>query len=123
MHPYLCLPDLRRNVIPTVAEVFSTWHLMDRWWERPVNPATATYSLRTGEQDRTYYHVRRRGPAGEPGFDLYHDSVTNLWVLDVAHDGRDITPMCHVRRTATAGGRRRPCPQTEAKEREQEQNR
>ena len=38
-----------------IAEVFSTWHLMDRWWERPVNPATATYSLRHGEQDRTYY--------------------------------------------------------------------
>jgi hypothetical protein len=28
----------------------------------------------------------RRGTAGEQVFDLYHDSVTNLWVLDVAHD-------------------------------------
>jgi hypothetical protein len=26
------------------------------------------------------------GSAGEQVFDLYHDSVTNLWVLDVAHD-------------------------------------
>ena len=67
--------------------VFETWHLMDRWWERPVNPATATYSLRTGEQDRTYYRVCCRGSAGEQVFDLYHDAVTNQWVLDVAHDG------------------------------------
>jgi hypothetical protein len=25
-------------------------------------------------------------PAGEQVFDLYHDAVTNLLVLDVAHD-------------------------------------
>jgi hypothetical protein len=53
-----------------VAEVFSSWHLMDRSWEQPTNPATAIYSLRHGEQV----------------FDLHHDAVTNLWVLDVAHD-------------------------------------
>jgi hypothetical protein len=72
-----------------VAEVFSTWHLMDRWWERPVNPATATDSLRHGQQDRTYYRVCCRGTAGEQVFDLYHDAVTNQWVLDVAHDWRE----------------------------------
>jgi hypothetical protein len=27
-----------------------------------------------------------RGPAGEQVFDLYHDTVTNKWVFDVAHD-------------------------------------
>jgi hypothetical protein len=69
-----------------VSEVFETWHLMDRWWVRPVNPATATYSLEHGEQDRTYYRVCCRGPAGEQVFDLYYDAVSNLWVLDVAHD-------------------------------------
>ena len=53
---------------------------------RPTNPATATYSLRHGEQDQTYYRVCCRGPAGEQVFDLYHDAVTNQWVLDVAHD-------------------------------------
>jgi len=68
------------------AEVFSTWHLMDRWWERSPNPAMALYSLRHGEQDRTYYRVCCRGSAGEQVFDLYHDAVTNQWVLDVAHD-------------------------------------
>jgi uncharacterized protein DUF6504 len=41
-----------------VSEVFETWHLMGRWWVRLVYPATATYSLNHGEQDRTYY---RRG--------------------------------------------------------------
>jgi hypothetical protein len=55
---------------------------MDRSWERPTNSATATYSLRYGEQDRTYYRVCCRGSAGEQVFDLYHDSVSNLWVLD-----------------------------------------
>jgi hypothetical protein len=27
-----------------------------------------------------------RGPAGEHVFDLYYDAISNLWVLDVAHD-------------------------------------
>jgi hypothetical protein len=44
--------------------------------------AGASYSA----QDRTYYRVCCRGPAGEQVFDLFHDAITNLWVLDVAHD-------------------------------------
>ncbi len=75
-----------RDVGYPIAEVFDMWHLMDRWWVRPTNPATATYSLRTGAQDRTSYRVCCRGSASERVFDLYHDAVTNLWVLDVAHD-------------------------------------
>jgi hypothetical protein len=47
---------------------------------------TAIYSLRRGAQDCTYYRVFCRGPAGEQVFDLYHDAITNLWVLDGAHD-------------------------------------
>ena len=43
-------------------------------------------SLRRGAQDRAYYRVCCRGPAGEQVFDLYHDAISNLWVLDVAHD-------------------------------------
>jgi len=74
----------RRSELP-VSEVFEMWHLMDRWWERPANPAMAIYSLHHGEQDRTYYRVCCRGPAGEQVFDLYYDAVTNQWVLDVAH--------------------------------------
>src|SRR5258706_8066849 len=52
-----------------VSEVFGTWQLMDRWWVRPVNPATATYSVHHGEQDRTYYRVCCCSPAGEQVFD------------------------------------------------------
>jgi len=31
-----------------------------------------------------------RGSAGEQVFDLYHDAVTNQWVLDVAYDWREV---------------------------------
>ncbi len=44
---------------------------------RPTNPATATYLLRTGAQDRTSYHICCRGPGGEQAIDLSHDAVTN----------------------------------------------
>ena len=74
-----------RDAEYAIAEFFRTWHLQDRWWEQPANPATATYSLHHGEQDRTYYRVCCRGPAGEQVFDLFRDAITNLWVLDVAH--------------------------------------
>ena len=60
---------------------------MDRWWVRPVHPAKATYALHHGEQDCTHYRVCCRGSAGVQIFDLFHDAVTNLWVLDMAHDG------------------------------------
>jgi Family of unknown function (DUF6504) len=61
-----------------IAEIYDTWHLMDRWWVVPANPATHTYSLDRGAQDRTYYRVCCRGSVGEQVFDLYHDSVTDL---------------------------------------------
>jgi hypothetical protein len=77
-----------RDVYYPVAEVFDTWHLMDHWCVRSVNPATVTYSLEHGEQDRTYYRVCCRGAAGEQVFDLSHDAVTLTWMLDVAHDER-----------------------------------
>ncbi|HKB46800.1 MAG TPA: hypothetical protein VKC57_03825 [Ktedonobacterales bacterium] len=48
--------------------------------------ATTTYSLDHRAQDRTYYRVCCRGSAGEQVFDLYHDAISNQWVLDVAHD-------------------------------------
>jgi Family of unknown function (DUF6504) len=69
-----------------IAEVFDTWHLMDRWWAVPANPATHTYSLNRDAQDRTYFRVCCRDPGGIQVFDLFHDAVTLLWVLDVAHD-------------------------------------
>jgi hypothetical protein len=52
------------------------------------NPTTATYSLEHSEPARTHYRVCCRDPAGEQVFDLFHDAVTNQWMLDVAHDRR-----------------------------------
>jgi hypothetical protein len=57
-----------------IAEVIATWRLRDRWWDS------------TRAADRTYYRVCCRGPSGEQLFDLYHDVVTDCWVLDLAHD-------------------------------------
>ena len=68
-----------------VAEVFSIWRLCDRWWERPAHPAAAT-AIGSGASDRTYYRVRCPSGDGEQLFDLYHDVVTDRWVLDCAHD-------------------------------------
>jgi hypothetical protein len=39
-----------------------------------------------GAQEPTSYRVCCWGPAGTQVFDLYHDAVTLIWVLDVAHD-------------------------------------
>ena len=65
-----------RDQCYAVAEIIATWHLRDRWWER----------AGAGASDRTYYRVCCRGSAGEQLFDLYHDTVTGCWVLDLAHD-------------------------------------
>jgi Family of unknown function (DUF6504) len=81
-----------------VSEVFDTWHLMNRWWERPTNPATAAYALHHGEQDRTYYRGCCRGSAGVQVYGLFH-AVTNLWVLEVAHDGLAAAGADHVPRS------------------------
>jgi len=51
-----------------------------------VRRAASARALDHGEQDRTHCRVCCRGPAGEQVFDLYHDAVTNQWVLDEAHD-------------------------------------
>jgi hypothetical protein len=39
-----------------------------------------------GGRDQTSYRVCCWGPAGAQVFDLYRDAVTNLWVLDIAHE-------------------------------------
>jgi hypothetical protein len=77
-----------RDCFYPISEVFATWHRKDRWSEQPQagNLARATYSRSRGASDRIYYRVCCSGPAGEQIFDLYHEGITNLWVLDVAHD-------------------------------------
>jgi hypothetical protein len=52
----------------------------------PTAIASGTFSLHHGPQDRTYYRVCCHDPGGIQVFDLFHDAVTLLWVLDVAHD-------------------------------------
>jgi hypothetical protein len=37
-----------------IAEIFETWHLMDKWWEYPAAYAHGTFSIHDGPQDRTY---------------------------------------------------------------------
>jgi hypothetical protein len=59
-----------------IAEVLATWHLRDRWWEAPAAPGRRP-------SDRRYYRVRC---AGEQIFELYHDAVSDHWVLDRAYD-------------------------------------
>jgi len=39
-----------------------------------------------GAQEPTSYRVCCWGPAGAQVFDLYHDAVTLIWVLDAAHN-------------------------------------
>ncbi len=53
-------------------------------------PAPHAPRKAVGVRDRTSYRVCYWGPAGAQVFDLSHDAVTNQWVLDVAHDERDV---------------------------------
>jgi len=67
-----------RGLTYTVAEIYATWHLRDRWWVQPSEQLPAA-----PESDRLYYRVRCR-----EGLlcDLYHDTARGAWVLDRVHD-------------------------------------
>ena len=52
-------------------EVIGRWHLADRWWDA------------TRHSDRRYYRV---ATADHQVFELYHDTVSGAWVLDIVHD-------------------------------------
>ena len=55
-------------------EVIGMWHLghlTDRWWD-PARHA-----------DRHYYRVMT---ADHQVFELYHDTVSGVWILDIVHD-------------------------------------
>jgi hypothetical protein len=66
-----------RGATYLVKEVLASWHLRDRWWERPAGGSPA------GASDRLYFRVRC---ADEQVFDLYYDAMSDRWVLDRAHD-------------------------------------
>jgi hypothetical protein len=51
--------------------VIATWRLSTRWWE-------ADEAV-----DRCYFRVMT---SNHQSFDLYHDLLTDTWVLDVCHD-------------------------------------
>lgn len=51
--------------------VIGRWHLADRWWDA------------TRHSDRRYYRV---ATADHQVFELYHDTVSGAWVLDIVHD-------------------------------------
>jgi hypothetical protein len=56
-----------------VLEVFSTWHLRDRWWESG-NPFTGR-----GASDRFYYLVLC---TKELLCEVYYDRAQNTWVME-----------------------------------------
>lgn len=65
-----------RDVSYRIRAVWATWHLRDRWWaggEAGMPPAS----------DRRYYRVLCTNGLQ---CDLYHDAVTDTWVLDRVHD-------------------------------------
>jgi hypothetical protein len=72
-----------RGVTYLVDEVYSRWHLRDRWWEasNPDHP-------RGGTTDRVYYRVmsRLREFGSLAVFEIYFDRAQNVWVLDFVHD-------------------------------------
>jgi hypothetical protein len=60
-----------RGVRYPVVEILSTWHLQARWWDREHH------------SDRHYWRVQT------PDFgvyELYHDAVGDVWVLDTVLD-------------------------------------
>lgn len=64
-----------------VLQVLGHWHLMDRWWVRPVDVALGHEAR--GPSDRTYYRVL---VPEQQVFELHEDRETNVWVLDVVQD-------------------------------------
>lgn len=52
-------------------EVIGTWHLQDRWWD------TQRHS------DRHYFRVVT---ADHQVFEFYHDTASDIWVLDIVQD-------------------------------------
>ena len=78
-----------RGVWYQVDAILDTWRLRDRWWSAPladVAGGTDAAADVLPPTERVYYRVRCVDPQGEQIFDLYHDAVTGLWVLDRAHD-------------------------------------
>ena len=61
--------------------VLSRWHLQDRWWVSPVSHALGHEAK--GPSDRHYYRVL---VPNQQVFEVYHDLIGNVWVLDIVQD-------------------------------------
>jgi hypothetical protein len=71
-----------RGHVYAVLAILTSWRLRDRWWVRGQSaPVGGTRS------DRTYYrlHCQIQG-AGDAYIELYHDLISNTWVLDRIYD-------------------------------------
>lgn len=64
-----------------VCEVLGTWHLMDRWWVTGV--AQALGQEPRAASDRRYYRLLL---SEHQVFEIYHDTSSGDWVLDVIQD-------------------------------------
>jgi Family of unknown function (DUF6504) len=83
------LTGFQWNDIPyRVVEVLAAWHLRDRWWEvgeADASMANGAASKRTQPSASNRYYYRVRCASGLI-CDVYHDVISNAWVLDCVYD-------------------------------------
>jgi hypothetical protein len=60
-----------RGVRYRVQDILDSWHLQDKWWDRERHT------------DRHYWRVQTLDFGV---YELYHDTVSGVWVLDVVQD-------------------------------------
>lgn len=71
-----------------VVEVLATWHLRARWWEagelsEAAEGGTVSARAQSVASDRLYYRLRC---ASGLICEVYHDVVSDAWVLDCVYD-------------------------------------
>lgn len=66
-----------------VVEVLATWHLRDRWWETGTAGEAVAGASILPASDRHYWRVRC---ASGLICEVYHDMVSDAWVLDCVYD-------------------------------------
>jgi len=70
-----------RGVRYQVRAVLAQWRLTHRWW---VTAAEADANGGKGHTDRTYYRLccQEAGVDWDMLCEVYHDAVTNVWVME-----------------------------------------
>ncbi len=64
-----------------VLHVLSVWKLRDHWWVHPVEVALGHEA--NGPSVRQYFRLL---VPDQQVFEVYHDSISHVWVLDVVQD-------------------------------------